>query len=48
MVDGNEVDKSPYMCSMISEGGDGHGILMMEPHNIYMTTLAVSFAHARV
>lgn len=32
------------MGSMISEGGDGHGILMMEPNNISTPALAVSFA----
>lgn len=48
MDDGTAVRKRPYMGSMISEGGDGHGVLMMEPGNISMPTLAASFSKVRV
>lgn len=48
MDDGTAVRKRPYMGSMISEGGDGHGVLMMDPSNISMPALAASFAKVRV
>ena len=48
MDDGTAVCKRPYMRSMISKGGDGHGVLMMEPSNISTPVLEASFAKVRV